>query len=264
MRAGFGERGFTLGELLLVMSLGTFAVTGVKSFVSHTRGDNEEKRRQEDLYRELTTQGRGAVDRMVQEVTLAGTPAPDATPMDPAVDPAGSDPAVTAANSNRIAARQLLVATPTQIIFEADLDRDGAVERVEYRLNGEVLERSAVAKNPDGTAPTAQYQTVIENVDNGAMPLFTYPTDPFAASGAGQSPSVRVLLLLRAPEGKSKKQPYRTVGFEGVASLQPLPRTEPVEQSTVENPADAPAVLVPGIASNEPVRAIYSIKWTMR
>ena len=280
MKRHFGQRtagqwGFTLGELLLVVSLGTFAATGVKSFLSHTRGANDERRREEDLYRELTTQGRGAVDRMVQEVGQAGTPAPlPASPPgdDTSFDEAAMGASETAANSNRVAARQFLVATPTQIIFEADLDRDGAVERVEYRLNGEALERSAVSKNPDGTAPEAEYETVVQNVDNGAMPLFSYPNDPFAAALSGQNPSVRILLLLRAPEGKSKKQPYRTVGFEGVASLQ-IPagnvqtavQAAPQQQTLLQSDESAE----PGLASNAspdwpPVRAIYSNKWTMK
>src|SRR3990170_5238148 len=118
------ERGFTFGELLMVASLLTFASTGVMSLVKHAR---KGKGNQEQLaYQQLILQGRETVDRMVQELGQAGTPPPEI---------ADGEFGISAANSNRVAANQFLVATPTHLIFEADLDLDGSVERVKYRLN---------------------------------------------------------------------------------------------------------------------------------
>ena len=243
------ERGFTVGELLMVASLLTFAGTGVKALVSHAR---KGQRGTEVLaLQELFSKGRGAVDRMVQELGQAGTPTRAGY---------AYDPEITAANSNRVAASRFLVATPTHLIFEADVDHDGTVERVEYRLNGNTLERRAISKLPDGTAPEAQYEALIGNVDNGDMPLFSYAGDPF---GAAETPSVRILLLLRAPALKHDKAAYRTLGFEGVARPQNsvvAQQNPTLEQSKVE---DVP--LQSDLASGEwPVQDRYVQKWTMR
>lgn len=203
------ERGFTLGEVLMVTSLLTFATTGVMKFVSRAthRGPSYE-----EVFRQWEGKGRGTVDQMVQELRLVGQPAPASI---------RQSSEVNSANSNLVAASAFLVATPNLVIFEADVNGDGSVERVEYRLNGMVLERSAVSKNPDGSAPAAQYETLAQDVDNGPMPLFTYAGDPFRAlAGPGNSNLVRVLLLLRSPAPDPKKKLFRTIGFEGIAQWQ--------------------------------------------
>lgn len=247
------ERGFTVGELLMVASLLTFASTGVMSLVKHAR---KGKGNQEQLaYQQLIVQGRETVDRMVQELGRAGTPSLEVT---------GGGLEITAANSNRVAASQLLVATPTQLIFEADLDQDGAVERVEYRLNGDTLERSAVSKFPDGGAPSPLYESLISNVDNGAMPLFSYSGDPFGpAPGQEDSGAVRILLLLRA-SAKSGKQPYQTVGFEGIARRQSAVaagQRQTTEQSSIlqDDPSANSYFADEGL-----IQETYAKKWTLR
>jgi len=267
------ERGFTVGELLLVASLLTFATTGVTKFVSHLRqGKPGRPDPNEELYRELVGKGRGAVDQMVQELSLAGYPASASLP---------SQDDLSSGNSNQVAARTLLVASESQVIFEADLDHDGAVERVEYRLNGMALERSAVSKHSDGTVPEAHYEALIENVDNGAMPLFTYLGDPFSVAPSGDNaPGVRILLLLRLPAvNRKKQQPYRTVGFEGIArrhyavAEQPDP---PAQQSEMENePAEPGSAFQPSQSItdqpvfnqpviDQPIQETFARKWTMR
>ena len=247
------ERGFTVGELLLVASLVTFASTGVMSLVKRARKGTGN---QEQLaYQQLILQGRETVDRMVQELGQAGIPSLEDTE---------GDLEITAANSNRIAANQLLVATSTQLIFEADLDQDGAVERVEYRLNGDTLERSAVSKFPDGGAPFPLYESLISNVDNGAMPLFSYLGDPFGpAPEQEESGAVRILLLLRASP-KSDKQPYQTVGFEGIAHRQSAVaarQRQTTEQSSIfqDDPSANSYFADEGL-----IQETYAKKWTLR
>ena len=252
------ERGFTGGELLLVISLLTFASTGVMSLVKHAR---KGKVSQEQLaYQQLILQGRDTVDRMVQELAQAGTPPP----------PAFADELeITSANSNRVAAGQFLVATPTHLIFEADIDQDGSVERVEYRLNGETLERSAVSKFPDGGTPAPIYEPLVSNVDNGAMPLFSYTGDPFGPVSAQENAgAVRILLLLRA-SSKPNKQPYQTVGFEGVAHRQNDVAVRPgqtLEQSSL-SPIDGTATELSAELTPidvTPIQETYAKKWTLR
>ena len=237
----------------MVASLLTFASTGVMSLVKHAR---KGKGNQEQLaYQQLILQGRETVDRMVQELGQAGTPPPEI---------ADGEFGISAANSNRVAANQFLVATPTHLIFEADLDLDGSVERVEYRLNGETLERSAVSKFPDGGAPAPLYQPLVSNVDNGAMPLFSYPGDPFAPAPAqNDAGAVRILLLLRAAS-ESKKQPYQTVGFEGIAHRQSAVaarQSETTEQSSIlQDDASANSYF----ADEGLIQETYAKKWTLR
>lgn len=247
------ERGFTVGELLMVASLVTFASTGVMTLVKHARrgkGDQVQL-----AYQQLIQAGHHTVERMVRELGQAGTPPPQS--MDGALE-------LSAASSNRVAASQFLVATPTQLIFEADLDHDGTVERVEYRLNGETLERSAVSKYPDGGAPAPLYEPVISNVDNGAMPLFSYIGDPFGpAPVQNDSGAVRILLLLRASTD-SKKQPYQTVGFEGIAHRQNVVAArspETMEQSSAVQGIDSADRY---FADEGLIQESYAKKWTLR
>jgi hypothetical protein len=243
------ERGFTVGELLMVASLLTFASTGVMTLVKHAR---KGKAKPQLAYQELILQGRDAVDRMVQELGQAGTPSPE------------SEEQLSAATSNRVAAKQFLVATATQIIFEADLDRDGAVERVEYRLNGETLERSAVAKFPAGGAPPPVYETVIGNVDNGALPLFSYTGDPFGLAGTLEGPAaVRILLLLR-DSAKKGKQPYQTVGFEGIARRQNAVAGQPSPDAEQSSLLQDDAAADSYFEQETLIQESYARKWTLR
>jgi type II secretory pathway component PulJ len=246
------ERGFTVGEVLLVASLLTFASTGIMSLIKHGKKDQNTPQL---AYQKMILKGRDTVDRMVQELQQAGTPAPE--PDENGVD-------ATAANSNRVAASQFLVATPTHLIFEADLDHDGAVERVEYRLDGQKLERSAVPKYPDGTAPKPRYEALLSNVDNGNMPLFSYTGDPFGPPASqSDSDAVRILLLLRAP-AVADKQTSQTVGFEGVARRQnavAARETKPLERSSL-TPAEEPGADT--AAESTSVEDTYAKKWTLR
>ena len=248
------ERGFTVGELMLVASLLTFASTGIMSWVKHARKGKADQ--PQLAYQQLILQGRDTVDRMVQELGQAGNALPEFTE---------GEPQYSAANSNRVAAQQFLVATPTQLIFEADLDRDGAVERVEYRLNGETLERSAVPKFPEGGAPAPVYEPLIDHVDNGAMPLFSYTGDPFGpASAQENSAAVRILLLLRATT-KKDKQPYQTVGFEGIAHRQEAVaerQGQTTERSSLLPEDDAAANNY--FAQESLIQETYARKWTLR
>ena len=69
----------------------------------------------------------------------------------------------TSANSERVAAGFITLGA-TNLVFEADLAEDGIVDRVDYRLNGTTLERSARDKTAGGGAPAAVYQTLATNV----------------------------------------------------------------------------------------------------
>lgn len=211
---GKREMGFSLVEMLVVTSVLAFASAGVQSLVS--RGNRNYAIEKEKS--EVVGEGRAAVEQMVRELRLAGhssQASPDSEDSEDSESAVPSDPSVPSAPS----AAAFLVATATQIVFDADLDGNGVAERVEYRLNGAVLERSAVSRNADGSVPEAQYAVLAGNVTNGVTPVFSYTTEP-----AGATPphcnvqAVRVRLELQPPIRDPKTRASRTFLFEGIAN----------------------------------------------
>ena len=201
------QRGFSMVETLVTAAIFSLVMASVLTMVSDTyRTYTNEKANSDVMW-----QGRAAMDLMVRELRLAGYPPKNAY---------AAGAGVTSSNSNLVAAT-FLTATATQIVIEADLDDNGVVERVEYRLNGSTLERSAVAKNSNGSVPAPQYETVAANVNNGITALFTYTTDSLSTLAApGNVNSVRIALLLKTPLPDPKNQQNRTLRFEGVAYRQ--------------------------------------------
>ena len=209
------ERGLSFIEFLMVATVLSFVSTGVTTFVSHAHRGSPRR----VAARDVADQGRASLDRMVQELQLAGHPSRTNT---------AEPDDVTPENSNHVAAT-FLEATPEQVIFEADLNGDGVVERVEYRLHESVVERSAVSKNADGSVPPAQYETLTDYVDNGSLPLFRYTTDPSSAlPEPGNVSSVWVSLRLRPPILDPKRPQFRTLRFDGIARRQNPESENPV------------------------------------
>jgi hypothetical protein len=104
------------------------------------------------------------------------------------------------------------------VVFEADLDDNGIVERVDYRLNGTTLERSAVSKNADGSVPAANYEALATQVNNGTTPVFTYATDTNSSQAFPRNVnSVAVQLLLKTASGNPQSPQSQTLQFDGVA-----------------------------------------------
>lgn len=144
------NRGFSLLELLIVLAVFSFIVGGIFNNLAQSQ-----KRYQFDQeVAEVQQTARNAVDIMEREIKLAGFPIPSY--YDSALN-------WTSANSERVAAGFITLGA-TNLVFEADLAEDGIVDRVEYRLNGTTLERSAQNKTAGGGAPTAVYQTLATNV----------------------------------------------------------------------------------------------------
>ncbi|MBI4460684.1 MAG: hypothetical protein HY648_11575, partial [Acidobacteria bacterium] len=155
--------------------------------------------------------GRTAADLMVRELRLAGFPPPNRF---------AATAGVTSTNSNLVAAT-FLTAAANDVVFEADLDDNGTVERVEYRLNGTTLERSAISKNADGTVPAAQFAALATNVNNGGTALLTYGTDSNSSLAfPGNVNSVRINLLLRTPAPNPRNFQNQTLRFQAVAQRQ--------------------------------------------
>ena len=201
------ERGFSMAEVLVSMAIFTLVTAGVLTMLSTTHQSYSNEKSKNDV----TWQGRAAADLMVRELRLAGYP-----PRNRFAAAAG----VTSANSNLVATT-FLTATANNVVFEADLDDDGVVERVEYRLSGTALERSAVAKNADGTVAAPQYEALATDVNNGATELFSYGADSNSTLAfPANVNSVRMVLLVRTPHPDPRNGQHQTLRFEAVAQRQ--------------------------------------------
>lgn len=83
-------------------------------------------------------------------------------------------------------AEGFLEATPTTLVFEADFNLDGVVERIEYRLaaDGRSLGRRVFPKQLDGSlgAPIASQEPFVQNLANqtlmNPLPVFSWEVDP--------------------------------------------------------------------------------------
>ena len=149
-RRATSTHGFSLLELLIVLAVFSFIVGGIFNNLTQSQ-----KRYQfEQEVSEVQQAARNAADIMEREIKLAGFPI--ASYYDSALN-------WTSANSERVAAGFITLGA-TNLVFEADLLEDGIVDRVEYRLNGTTLERSARDKTAGGGAPAAVYQTLATNV----------------------------------------------------------------------------------------------------
>lgn len=151
------QTGFTLLELLIVLAIFSVIVGGIFTNLAQS----QLRYQFEQEVAEVQQMGRNAVDIMEREIRLAGFP--KASYYD-------SSLSWTSANSERVA-QGFITINATNVVFEADIEEDGIVDRVEYRLNSGVLERSAQDKPAGGGAPAAVYQVLANNV---AGLTFTY------------------------------------------------------------------------------------------
>jgi hypothetical protein len=109
--------------------------------------------------------------------------------------------------SRRFIAPSGTTTSATDLLFEGDIDEDGIVDVIEYRLNNNNLERSAVDKPADASAAIPSFQVIAQNV---AALNFTYldrdgnnTTDPAAV----QAVQIALTLLTTSldPENRNRR-----------------------------------------------------------
>src|SRR5262245_51549988 len=159
------QQGFSLLELLIALGVFTFIVGGIFSNLSQS----QIRYQFEQEVAEVQQSARNAVDIMEREIKLAGFP--KATYYDSALN-------WTSANSERVSAG-FITMNATSLSFEADVEEDGIVELVQYRLNSGVLERSTVDKPAGGGTPASSWKTLANNV---SALTFTYYTSTGAVT----------------------------------------------------------------------------------
>lgn len=96
-----------------------------------------------------------------------------------------------------------LEATTNSLVFEADLDADGEVERIEYRVSadGRSLRRQLFRKQADGTlfGPLSSQDSFVQNLANQSLanplPVFTWDVDPGSAAPFPNNISITYVAL---------------------------------------------------------------------
>lgn len=144
------ERGFSLLELLIVLAVFSLILGGLFSSAKNAQARYSFE---QDIL-DSQQSARSAVDMMSREIRQAGFPK---------IGYYDTALGWNSSNSDKVAAGFITVGS-TQMGFEGDINEDGIVELVEYRLNGTVLERSAVAKPAGGGTPTSSFIPLANNI----------------------------------------------------------------------------------------------------
>lgn len=196
-------RGFSLLEILIVLAIFSFIVGGI-----FTTLDQSQVRYQfEQEVAEVQQSARNAIDIMEREIRLAGFPKASYY---------SSTQNWTGANSNRVAQGFITIAA-SNLVFEADIEEDGIVERVDYNFANGTLSRSAADKLAGGGAPASDYKVLAENV---TALTFTYRDADHAATAAvAQVRSVGISISMRTPNVDPASRQPRTITAQSEASV---------------------------------------------
>lgn len=179
------ERGFSLIELMVVCLVLVIVLGGVFRIINHIM----QRSQVEQVKVDLTQQAREFVDEFERDVHQAGYPncrmiaTPGAATNCP---PDYTNPLVA---QNASVAAGLVLVSNTEVIFEGDVDGDGVVDTVWYRLvdqNGNfppattcpcTIQRSQMPKAA-GTLPLAQptlFSQELQNIVNSGVVAGTTP-----------------------------------------------------------------------------------------
>lgn len=179
------ERGFSLIELMVVCLVLVIVLGGVFRIINHVM----QRSQVEQVKVDLTQQAREFVDEFERDVHQAGYPncrmirTPGAATNCP---PDYTNPLVA---QNASVAAGLVLVSNTEVIFEGDVDGDGIVDTVWYRLvdqNGNyppattcpcTIQRSQMPKAA-GTLPLAQptlFSQELQNIVNSGVVAGTTP-----------------------------------------------------------------------------------------
>jgi type IV pilus assembly protein PilW len=197
------KRGFSLLEMLIVLAVFTFIVGGIFNNLSQS----QVRYQFEQEVAEVQQSARNAIDIMEREIKLAGFP--KASYYDSAQN-------WTSANSNKVAAGFVTI-NASNLVFEADVEEDGVVERVDYNLTSGTLSRSAEDKQAGGGAPAAVYRVLANNVT--ALTFTCLDSNGTATATASQVRFVQILLSLNTTNVDPQNRQRRTITIQTLASV---------------------------------------------
>lgn len=193
------SHGFSLIELMVVMAILMLVLGTVFTYIATM----QRRYTQEEAKLDMFQQAREAMDQMGRDLheagypnyrqfaaTVFGYPAGSTLPGAP---PPQDNPAVRTSTRN---AMGLVSLTANEIVFEGDVDQDGAVDSVRYRLvagpiaglDCPCLQRSVLPKVAvDPLAqPGTNYQNIVENVTGFTFTAYDSAGTVISRSGAPQ------------------------------------------------------------------------------
>src|SRR5260370_20791044 len=160
------QAGFSLLELVIVVAILTIVMAAVFNGVNLVTQRSQAEQVKVDLVQE----GREFVDEFERDLHQAGYPNCRMVATELVVSNCDYTNA-NVANNSKVAAGLVYVSS-TKIIFEGDVDGDGGVDSVQYRLVD-----SAGNYPPSGTCPcTIQRSQVTKDVTNSTAPLSQTPS----------------------------------------------------------------------------------------
>ena len=203
------KNGFSLIELLIVLFVFTFVMGGIFNVL--VRSQN--RYRFEQDVAEAQQMARNSIELMEREIRLAGFP--QSSYYD-------SSNNWSATNSTKVARYFLDCTNPdtgttlssSQMLFEGDIDEDGVVESVRYRLNGTDLERSVEDKT-SGSTPSAVYRVIARNVT--ALTLSYLTATGTTTTNSSLVRAVRIQLTLTTTQRDPESRKLRNVSIETTA-----------------------------------------------
>jgi len=155
-------RGFSLLELMVSMAVLLVVVGGAVNYI----GLATQRSKAEQTKVDLTQEGREFVDEFERDIHQAGYPGCAN------FDTAGSTGCATTANYNNTAlAIGFASISSTNVIFEGDVNGDGIVESVQYRLVD-----SAGNYPPTGTCPCIIHRSQVPKAAGASAPTYTQAT----------------------------------------------------------------------------------------
>ena len=185
--------GFSLIELLLVFLLLSVVLGAVFSQINLV----QQRARAEQVKLDIFQESREFLDQMVRDLHQAGYPNIRM------FDTSGWSPPLNATprNDTRLAASLTKIA-PDEVVFEGDMDGDGQVDVLDYKLqpasagnNCPCLQRSQVLKSTGGTL----FSTLAQNVQSAgttADPIFVaYKADGTVVTSADTASAGGLLTL---------------------------------------------------------------------
>jgi prepilin-type N-terminal cleavage/methylation domain-containing protein len=174
------HEGFSLIEVMVVVLIMSVIVGAIFAPI----GMVLQRSRTEQVKLDIFQESREFMDQMVRDLHQTGYPNIRM------FDTSGWSPALNATpmNDSRLAAGLILVA-PNEIQFEGDVDGDGQVDVLDYKLvaagnNCPCLQRSQVLKSTGGTVFSPEVQNV-QSAGTNADPIFVaYKTDGTVVNSA--------------------------------------------------------------------------------
>jgi prepilin-type N-terminal cleavage/methylation domain-containing protein len=234
------EDGFSLIELLMAALIFTVVAGGIFSVLLGSQLRYQSDSGLTNIFQEANL----AMDQITRDIHSAGYPPPSsfagfcgssqtqsAAALAFAWSPnySGSWPCSThAAGAPCSVGATCTIPGEDDLILEADQGNGNGVQWIRYSLVGTTLKRVVVTKqanaDPVSSTDPSKAPPYLENVINGANPVFTYGPDPSAVNNSNypaytplQIREVNICLMVQSPNADPQTGQHRTITVTGQA-----------------------------------------------